>query len=117
MARETKAQPIARQQQETFLQEQELSKSYHKRLMTVLEAATREGCGIGVIDGKFSVYTEGITLELGLDWTCMNEYALSDLQFQISISENVRAEERRKDLVRTNALQKLTKEERDLLGL
>jgi hypothetical protein len=47
----------------------------------------------------------------------MNEYALSDLQFQISISENARAEEQRKDLVRTNALQKLTQEERNLLGL
>ena len=117
MPRETKAQRIARQEQEGVLREQELSKSYHKRLMTTLEAATREGWTIDVEDNKFFVYGEDGTFELGLDWSWVHEYALSDVQFQISMAEDARAEERRKADLRSNALAKLTQEERELLGL
>jgi hypothetical protein len=117
MARETKAQRMARLEQEHFLQEQELSKSYHKRLMTALGEATKERWGIHVVDSKFCVYVEGITFELGLDWTCMNEYTLSDFQFQVDMAQNARAEELRKAELRNNALAKLTQEERELLNL
>jgi hypothetical protein len=117
MARETKAQRMARQEQEVLLQQQELSKSYQKRLMDTLGAATKEGWTIDVEDGKFFVYGEDVTFELGLEWDWKNDHTLSDIQFQISIAENARAEERRKADLRSNALAKLSQEERDLLGL
>jgi hypothetical protein len=119
MARETKAQREARVANEKLRNEQELSKSYHKRLMTALGEATKERWGIHVVDSKFCVYVdvEGITFELGLDWTCMNEYTLSDFQFQVDMAQNARAEEQRKADLRKNALAKLTQEERELLNL
>jgi hypothetical protein len=120
MARETKAQRMARWfslEQEHFIQEQELSKSYHKRLMTALGEATKERWGIHVVDSKFCVYVEGITFELGLDWNWKNDYTLSDLRFQVDVAQNARAEEQRKADLRNNALAKLTQEERKLLNL
>jgi hypothetical protein len=117
MPRETKAQRIARQEQEQLLREQELANTYQERLMDTLGAATKEGCFLGVRDGKFVVNGWNDTFELGLEWNWKNDYVLSDLQFQISMAENARAEAERQALVRANALQKLTTEERDLLGL
>jgi hypothetical protein len=117
MTRETKAQREARVANEKLLHEQECRNSYHQRLMTVLEAASKEGCDITVVDGMFVVYGWNDNFELGLDWDWKNDYTLSDLQFQVDVAKDARAEEQRKADLRINALAKLTQEERELLNL
>ena len=117
MVRETKAQREARVANEKLLHEQECRNSYHQRLMDTLGASTKEGWGIDVADGKFFVYGENDTFELGLDWNWKNDYTLSDLQFQVDVARDARAEEQRKADLRNNALAKLTQEERELLNL
>jgi hypothetical protein len=117
MARETKAQREARVANEKLLREQECMNSYHQRLMTTLEAATKEGCDISVVEGMFVVTGWNDTFELGLEWNWKNEYALSDLKFQVDRAVDARAEAERWRQARANALQKLTVEERELLGL
>ncbi len=117
MTRETKAQREARVANEKLLHEQECRNSYHQRLMDTLGASTKEGWGIDVADGKFFVYGENDTFELGLDWNWKNDYTLSDLQFQVDVAKDARAEEHRKADLRNNALAKLTQEERELLNL
>jgi hypothetical protein len=117
MARETKAQREARVANEKLLQEQECRNNYHQRLMTTLEAATKEGCDIVVREGVFVVTGWNDTFELGLEWNWKNDYVLSDLKFQVDMAVDARAEAERKEQARVNALQKLTVEERELLGL
>ena len=117
MARETKAQREARVANEKLRHEQECRNSYHQRLMDALGAATKEGWHIDVAAGKFFVYGENETFEFSLYWDWKNDYALSDLQFQMNVAADARAEEQRKVDLRNNALAKLTQEERELLNL
>jgi hypothetical protein len=113
MVRETKAQREARVANEKLRHEQECRKSYLQRLMDALRAATKEEWHIDVAAGKFFVYGENETFEFGLDWDWKNDYALSDLQFQMDVA----ASAQRKAVLRNNALAKLTQEERELLNL
>lgn len=117
MPRETKAQRIARQEQEQLRREQELSNTYQERLMIELSEATKEGYNIGVVEGRFVVTSHIDRYVLSLQWCWKTEYALGELQSEVAIVARARAEAERQALVRANALQKLTKEERDLLGL
>ncbi len=117
MPRETKAQRIARQEQEQLHQQQELANTYQERLMIELGEATKEGYNISVVEGKFVVTTHIDRYELSLQWCWKTEYALGELQSEVGMAAQARAEAERQALVRANALQKLTTEERELLGL
>ena len=129
MARETKAQRLEREQAEQECADYEpdmtdyLIATYPRRLMVILERATTENFQIYVHDGKFHLSDVDDRLnhfELALNvgkFDEQSEYALDDLRLAINLKESRRCEEKRKQLIKQQALDKLTDEEREVLGL
>jgi hypothetical protein len=119
MARETKVQREAREEGERLDRCMEYRSKYPERLMDALGRATKLGWDISVVDGEFRVYTGGgdcfkIPYTIGLvEWQ-------SDLEHVIDICEE---EEKRKkkemerEVIRKGALEKLSIEEREALGI
>jgi len=123
MPRETKAQRLEREAAERAAREAEQAAQYLPKLMAALEEATKKNnYELTVVDGVFKlrdrdgeswveahflhpVYTQE-------DWD-----QLESLVWDLKMKAEARAEAERKYLVKQAALAKLSKEERELLGL
>jgi hypothetical protein len=123
MARETKAQRLEREEAERNAYYENLRNSYFTRLMEVLEKATAVGFVLTVKEGMFNVetqeghYQDRSYFSLSTESTTDNEDALESLSWR---AERVLAEQKeaeRKYRLRQTALSKLSKEEREELGL
>lgn len=119
-ARETKAQRREREAAEMAAYNAEMESTYHHRLMAILERATNANFNITVKDGAFVLEDNDLSEALV---TLPNVYSLDansklqDLEWVIRVKEDRKREAERKYQVRQAALGKLTKEERDVLGL
>ena len=122
MARETKTQRLERKQAERAAYEAEMAATYPQRLMDTLERATAENFEIYVRDKKFHVSNiddrdDRFELTLNFGYDQENEDALNNLDWVIGIKESERHEANRKYQLKQQALGKLSKEEREVLGL
>lgn len=121
MARETKAERLAREAAERAVYEAEMAATYPARLMAMLERATRQNFELEVRDAKFVLSDRDDrrdrVVELTLEYSTENQEALHELDWRVDVKEQAALEAERKRNARANALNKLTKEERELLGL
>lgn len=122
MARETKAQREARLAQEREERLEAERSAYPLRLMNVLERVTAEPTlTLTVKDGFFNVedrndrYRNDYVLDYS--WSTDSQAVLENLTYTVDRLEEERAEENRRYAVKQAALNKLSKEERELLGL
>lgn len=122
MARETKAQRLAREAAERAAYGAERAATYPQRLMKMLERATSVNFEIKVRDGKFLLTDsddprEGV-VELTLAYDSeINEAALNELDWRVDIKEEAEREALRRVQIRNAALAKLSQEERTILGI
>ena len=122
MARETKAQQLAREAAMQAEQEMVRAMSYPTHLMEVLERATKMNYELTVELGKFRLWNrddssyEGDYL-LDLRYSKAADRTLDDLELSVQGKEEAAAEAERRRTVRANAMAKLSAEEREALGL
>ncbi len=121
MARETKAERLAREAAVKLAQQATQAATYPQRLMAMLERATKANFELTVKDGEFLLNdrddrSAGWTV-LTMIWGTENEGELQELDWRLEIKEEAEREAQRRMLVRNQALNKLTQEERELLGL
>ena len=121
MARETKAERLAREAQARAAEEQALKASYPHRLMFMLERATNQNYELLVRNGAFVLTdhddpSDG-TYALSLESDSASEGTLRALDWRLDLKEEAEREARRRVEVRNAALSKLSAEEREVLGL
>jgi hypothetical protein len=121
MAKETKAQREARLE---LVQEGRLAMAratYTERMMAVLERAVRENFELTVKGNQFLVADRDerrvSPYAVQPTWSETADMDLYSLEVSVELKEEASAELVRKAQVRGNALAKLSKEERELLGL
>ena len=122
MARKTKAELQAEREEAQALQEAHEFAQYPSRLMAALEeATTRSNYELEVRDNQFTLRDRDSrrpeTVFLTLTHTRDSRQALDNLEWNLRIKADERAEAERQRLAREDALAKLTEEERKLLGL
>ena len=120
MARETKAQRIAREEAEAQVRLEEEIRTYPLRLMTILERASNANFELTVVDRKFFLVDRDDredAFELSIAHDRASEAALWDLDWRINIKEESERKARELRELREAALAKLTKEERKALDL
>lgn len=126
MTRETKAQRLEHEQECADYEADMIDyliATYPRRLMVILERATAENFQIYVHDDKFHLSDADDRLnhfELALNvgkFDEQSECVLDDLRLAIVLKESRRCEEKRKQLIKQQALDKLTDEEQEVLGL
>jgi hypothetical protein len=122
MAKETKAERMAREEvvRQAMLEEQEAS--YPNRLMAVLQRAQHANFEMAARnDMTFSLFDldkrDRTYFEVDFFYSTDAESDLDDLSWAVKWKEEERAEAERKYLVRQNALAKLSQEEKELLNL
>mgnify|MGYP003351388140 CR=1 FL=1 len=119
MARKTKAERLAELQAELEQRRYLAASTYPSRLMAVLERADLY-FQFSVKDGLFRVsdmenYRDEYLLSYSYSQDADN--VLSDLEFAVQRKEDARAEAERRANLRKAALNKLSDEEREILGL
>ena len=121
MARETKVQRIARAEAELARQEEEYVKAYPEKLMNILRRASEYGFELTVTKEKlFRVYES----KMGYDFlmphsifkTTWHPQCEELSRYLDERDEDIKRESRKSDL-RFAALSKLSKEEKEVLGL
>lgn len=121
MARETKAERLAREAQARLAKEEALKASYPERLMVMLERATNQNYELLVRNGAFVLTDRDDprdgTYALSPMSDSSSEEALWELDWKLDIKEAAEREARRRAEVRNGALSKLSAEEREVLGL
>jgi hypothetical protein len=121
MARETKAERLAREAAERAAYEAEVAATYPERLMAMLERAQNVDFDLTVRNGLFVLVNHdawrGEKVELSLEFSWDNENALDSLHRNVESKEAAREEVRRRAAMKETALSKLTAEERQVLGL
>jgi hypothetical protein len=121
MARETKAQREARWDSERDAQLAISRASYTERMMAVLERAVRENFELNVSNGKFVVEDRDerrvSPYVVQPVWSETADMDLYSLEVSVELKEEERAERERRANLRTTALNKLSQEEREALGL
>ena len=122
MARETKAERLAREAREREERLEAERSAYPLRLMNLLERVSAEPTlTLTVKDGFFNVEDRNDRYRsdyfLSYAWSEGGQVALEDLTYTVDRLEEERAEAERRYQVRQAALNKLSKEERELLGL
>ena len=121
MARETKAARDERLAAEAEARRTVARATYMTRVMAVLERATKANFELEVRDGLFVVEDRDArrdgTYRFPAEWSLDADNALDSLEFEVGYKEEALREAERRALVRTTALSKLTKEEREELGL
>jgi antitoxin component of MazEF toxin-antitoxin module len=121
MARETKAERLAREAAERAAYEAELAATYPERLMDMLKRATQSNFELAVREGKFVLEDRDDrrdrTVELTLTYSKENQEALHELEWRVDMKEEAERDAERKAQLRLTALNKLSREERELLGL
>jgi hypothetical protein len=119
MARETKAERLAREAAEKLAQQAAQAATYPQRLMALLERAQNVNFELTVKDGEFLIkdidkpYPMFLSISPGND----NEAVMRDLETCVEVKEDQLAEAQRRVMVRNQALNKLSLEEREILGL
>lgn len=121
MARETKAERMAREAAERAAYEAEQAATYPARLMAMLERASRANHELEVRDGMFVVSDRDesgvVKYELTLEYNRANQETLHEMDWRLEMKEEREREAARKAAVKAAALAKLTQEERELLNL
>ena len=126
MARETKAQRLEREAAEELARKTSLVANWPTKLMLTLERATRESYVLGVENLAFVVkYPDRWEEECAVRFpyavtTATVDAAMEavyELETEFAMLDSAREEARRKAEARSNALAKLTKEDRVALGL
>ena len=121
MARETKEQRLAREREAQAAYLVELKSTYQTRLMSLLERAQKTYMfELSVSNLKFVVThreDEFAPVSLDLNWTSDSEDTLNDLTWRVELLEAELEKARKRELARQTALSKLTKEEREALGV
>lgn len=121
MARKTKAELAAEREAYEAAQRAERAAAYPARLMAALEEATQKNnYELTVVNGLFSLRDReaGLLFEsLTAAYTENSWNALENLEWDLQMKAEERAESERRYQVRQAALAKLSNEERELLGL
>ena len=122
MARETQAQRAARLEVERVERELREAEQYMPRLMTALEEATvRNSYELTVRNGQFELADRSDRSELEFvlrpTYTPRNQVDLENLENELNYRAVQRLAEQKRLEAKAAALAKLTKEERELLGL
>ena len=121
MARETKAERVAREALARAAAEANLAESYPDRLMAMLERAVNQNFELTVRNAKFVVEDRDArrdrTVELTLTFNQANQEALHELDWRVEAKEEAEREALRRVQVRNAALNKLSQEEREVLGV
>ena len=122
MARQTKAEQQAEREEAQALQEAHEFAQYPSRLMAALEeATTQSNYELEVRDSQFTLRDRDSrrpeTVFLTLTHTRDSREALDNLEWNLRGKAEEREEAERRRQARETALAKLTKEERELLGL
>ena len=118
MARKTKAELMAEREALRNAKIAEARAAYPARLMAALERLNKLGGDVFVRNGVFNVKTlndETFALQLEYDGVTDNE--LYDLEFVLDREEEQAAEAERRAMLRRAALNKLSEEEREVLGV
>ena len=121
MARMTKMQREAAEEDVRVEQEKQLRAEYPTRLMKALSQATELKFVLSVFDDSFVVtepnetYPEMFTM--GYEYSVAAEQQLYNLELELKFKYAEFAEKERRQQVRANALAKLSFEERELLGV
>ena len=121
MARETKAERLERETAEKLVQQAAQAATYPQRLMALMQRAQTANFELEVVNMSFVLrdrddrdYTK---FELDLAYSDVAEDDLRDLEWRVDAKEQEAREALRRVTVRNAALAKLSKEERELLGL
>jgi hypothetical protein len=128
MARETKAERTSRLVQETVARTEAERAAYPKRMMTAMNRAINEfnfDLTVNMVDEfvltdpdkPFSSWSRPDTYALSYSWTENAQEQLEQLESIIERKARERAEAERRAIAKVAALNKLTQEERELLGL
>lgn len=121
MARKTKAELAAEREAEQAQRVAVAKATYTERMMAVLERSVRENFELTVSNGKFVVEDRddryAAAFFLNPVWTETADMDLYSLEVSVELKEEASAELVRKAQVRATALAKLSKEEREELGL
>ena len=124
MPKLTKAEKAALLEKEFAERQARAAEQYLPKLMTMLEEATlRNDFSLEVRDGQFvlrdrsAASWDETTFKLSPVYSMDNEETLTDLSYELEHRAAERAEAQRKANAKATALSKLTKEERELLGL
>ena len=122
MARKTKAELQAEREEAQALQEAHEFAQYPSRLMAALEeATTQSNYELEVRDNQFTLRDRDSrrpeTVFLTLTHTRDSRQALDNLEWNLRVKADERAEVERQRQARETALAKLTEEDRELLGL
>ena len=122
MARETAMQRNARLEAAEAARLLALAESYPARLMELPERATRfENFELTVRDGMFRVEDRddrrADAYMLSYSFTKHADSTLDSLEWDVKEKEERRAEAERRAMLRSAALNKLSEEEREVLGL
>ena len=122
MARKTKAELAAEQEALFAAQQAENAASYQPRLMAALELATKKlNYELAVKDQKFVLFNRDTSTffvpALPLVFDTESYYDLEELESELRYKMAVQAAEDAKFAARQAALNKLTKDERQLLDL
>ena len=122
MSRKTKAELQAEREEAQALQEAHEFAQYPSRLMAALEeATTQSNYELEVRDNQFTLRDRDSrrpeTVFLTLTHTRDSRQALDNLEWNLRVKADERAEVERQRQARETALAKLTEEDRELLGL
>jgi hypothetical protein len=121
MARKTKAELAAEREAAHQARYDVAKASYTERMMAVLERAVRENFELTVKGNQFLVADRderrASPFFVYAEWTVVSDMALYELEVNVELKEEARAEREKRANVRATALAKLTTEERAELGL
>jgi len=119
MARKTKAELVAEQQEREAAREAHDFALYPTLLLDALEMATLAGFTLSVVNKEFVVYAPMSNNEYKLppQHTKQAMYDVAELNWETERVAEERAESERRYAVKQAALAKLSKEEKELLGL
>jgi hypothetical protein len=121
MARKTKADLAAEREAAEAARLLAAAEAYPQRLMNLLERATKENFELTVKEGQFRVEDRddrrADAYLLTLNFTEESDGTLNTLEWYVMDKEEARAEAERRANLRTSALNKLSSEEREVLGL
>lgn len=120
MPRKTKAEKFAEREAQRQLEVEQYQQEYVPLLMKWLEQAQRFGYEVGVKEGKLTLtqpFHREAEFTFGLEWNRINHCALEELEMRVIQLNREREEELARIAAKEAALNKLTAEERKLLGL
>lgn len=120
MPRETKAEKQARHDAAMAFHHQQMEEGYPNFLMEMLERACKVQFEMMVFNGKFVVSDrlgQYDDFEFTYKYDRYSRDTLSEMEYYVGMREEKEAKAQREYMARQAALAKLTKEERELLGL